>query len=116
MGFIVKLPLKLWQIGKLLLFFAWELVVANVRVARDVLIPGPGYKRPGIVAVPLDVTSPSEITLLACLITLTPGTLSLDVSADRSVLYIHEMFISDPDEVRRNIKEGFERRVLEVFR
>lgn len=116
MRFMQKLPLKIWQILKLLVFFSWELVVANLRVARDVLIPGPGFKRPGVVAVPLDVQSNNEITLLACLITLTPGTLSLDVTADRSVLYIHEMFIRDPEEVRQNIKQGFERRVMEVFR
>jgi multicomponent Na+:H+ antiporter subunit E len=56
--------------------------------------------------------------LLANLITLTPGTLSLDVSADRRVLYIHVMYIDDDDldSIRRSIKEGFERRVLEALR
>jgi multicomponent Na+:H+ antiporter subunit E len=71
-----------------------------------------------VVAIPLDAKSDIEITLLANLITLTPGTLSLDVSSDRSVLYIHVMYVDndDLDEVRRKIKSGFERRVLEVLR
>jgi multicomponent Na+:H+ antiporter subunit E len=74
--------------------------------------------RPGVIAIPLNARTDVEITLLANLITLTPGTLSLDVSADRSVLYIHVMYIDndDIDAVRRKIKEGFERRILEVLR
>jgi multicomponent Na+:H+ antiporter subunit E len=57
-----------------------------------------------------------EITFLANLITLTPGTLSLDVSDDRSVLYVHGMFVEDPQQMREQIKNGFERRVLELLR
>ncbi len=96
-------------------FFVWELIKANLRVAYDVLTPGLQI-RPGVVAIPLDVRTDAEITLLANLITLTPGTLSLDVSADRSVLYIHAMYIDDPKAVRLRIKRGFERRVIEVLR
>jgi len=72
--------------------------------------------RPGILAVPLDAQSDAEITLLANLLTLTPGTLSLDVSPDRRFLYVHIMYITDADATRRRIKDGFERRVLEVLR
>ena len=102
---------------KLLLFGLWQLLLANLRVAHDVLTPR-YFMRPGIIAIPLDVRTDAEITLLANLITLTPGTLSLDVSADRRVLYIHVMYIDNADleSIRREIKEGFERRVLEVLR
>ena len=102
------------KVISLTIFFVGELLKANLRVAYDVLTPG--YQlRPGVVAIPLDVRSDAEITILANLITLTPGTLSLDVSADRRVLYIHAMYIDDPEAVRRQIKQGFERRVIEVF-
>ncbi|MBW3600685.1 MAG: Na+/H+ antiporter subunit E, partial [Planctomycetes bacterium] len=57
-----------------------------------------------------------EITLLANLITLTPGTLSLDVSEDRKTLFVHAMYIEDPEKLRRHVKEGMERRVLELLR
>jgi multicomponent Na+:H+ antiporter subunit E len=109
--------LKIAQVLELFLFVLWELLLANLRVAYDVLTPG--YRmRPGVVGIPLDARTDAEITLLANLITLTPGTLSLDVSSDRRVLYIHVMYIDndDLDEVRRKIKSGFERRVLEVLR
>ena len=96
-------------------FFVWELILANLRVASSVITPSYNI-RPGILAIPLDVQSDLEITLLANLITLTPGTLSLDVSSDRRVLYIHAMFIDDVEGFRRSIKRGFERRVLELLR
>jgi multicomponent Na+:H+ antiporter subunit E len=106
---------KVIQVLNLALFFVWELILANLRVAYEVLTPG--YQlRPGVIAIPLDARTDAEIMLLTTLITLTPGSFSLDVSADRRVLYLHAMYISDPDQVRRQIKDGFERRVLEVLR
>lgn len=96
-------------------FFLWELVLSNLRVAWDVLTPR-AYRRPGVVAVPLDAATDVEITLLANLVTLTPGTLSLDVSPDRRILYVHAMFVDNPEQVRRDVKDGFERRVLELLR
>ena len=80
------------------------------------MITPPFYSRPGIVAVPLDARTDFEIMTLANLISLTPGTLSLDVSEDRRTLYVHAMFIDDPDALRREIKQGMERRVLEALR
>ncbi len=100
---------------RFVLFFIYELFKANLRVAYDVITPSQ-YMRPSIVAIPLSVKTDTEITVLANLISLTPGTLSLDVSDDKSVLYIHAMFVDDPDELRHEIKAGFERRVIEVLR
>ncbi|MBX3065951.1 MAG: Na+/H+ antiporter subunit E [Anaerolineae bacterium] len=96
------------------LFFLWELVKANLRVAYDVMTPTQRAK-PGVIAVPLDLKTAAQITLLANLITLTPGTLTLDISEDRRFIYIHAMYIDDVEEVKRSIKQGFERRVLELF-
>lgn len=109
--------IKVRQVIGLHLFLIWELIQANLRVAYEVLTPGYAM-RPGVIALPLDATTDAEITLLANLITLTPGTLSLDVSTDRRVLYIHVMHLDDEDldVVRQKIKDGFERRVLEALR
>jgi len=93
-------------------YFLYELVVSSVQVAWDVLTPTP-RSRPAIVAVPLDLVDPAQITVLAILISLTPGSLSLDVSPDRKTLYVHQMFVNDPDEARSRIKTGFERLVRE---
>jgi multicomponent Na+:H+ antiporter subunit E len=103
------------KIIEFLLFFFAELIKANLRVARTVLTPRLRI-RPGVIAVPLDLESDVEITFLTNLLTLTPGTLSLDVSTDHRVLYIHTIDFSDADEFRAYIKQGFERRVLEIMR
>ncbi|NJN96394.1 MAG: Na+/H+ antiporter subunit E [Anaerolineales bacterium] len=105
---------KVVQIISFFFFFLGEVIIANLRVAYEVISP-PLTMRPGVVAIPLDLQSDAEITLLANLITLTPGSLSLDVSADRRVLYVHSMYVDDVEAFRREIKEGFERRVREVF-
>ena len=96
-------------------YFLWEVAKANLRVAYDVLSPRQRIV-PGIIAVPLDAKTDAEITVLANLITLTPGTLSLDVSEDKKVLYIHAMYVENVDQFRRELKDGLERRLLEVLR
>lgn len=94
-------------------FLVAEVVVSALRVAADVLAPRPRM-RPAVLGVPLDVSTDGQITALAILITLTPGTLALDVSPDRRTLFVHAMFAADVDQVRRDIKERFERRILEL--
>ena len=106
---------KALQAFGLVAFFLWELLKANLRVATDVIAPR-ARMRPGVIAVPLDASTDTEITVLASLVGLTPGSLSLDVSADRRTLYVHTMHLDDPDAVRREIKDGFERRLLAVTR
>ena len=98
----------------LLLFFLYELIKANLQVAYEVITPRLNMT-PGIIMVPLDVKSDIGITILANMISLTPGTLSLDVSNDKKVLFVHAMYIKDRDKFIRSIKDGFERRILEVF-
>ena len=72
--------------------------------------------RPGILAIRLDSKTDAEITLFANLMTLTPGELSIDVSADRSTLYVHSLYLYDIEESRRATGEDFEGRVLRVMR
>lgn len=101
------------KVISLFFFFLYELVKANLQVAYEVITPKLNMK-PGIVALPLDVKSNFGITILANLITLTPGTLSLDVSEDRKILYVHSMYIHDKEEFIKGIKNGFEKRIIEI--
>ncbi len=103
------------RVVSLALLFFYELVLSAVKVAILVLSPRMNLK-PGIMAYPLKVDRDFEITLLANLITLTPGTLSVDVSEDRTTLYVHALDCSDPDSTRRDIAAGFERKIMEAFR
>lgn len=106
---------KVWHTVLFIFFFLKEMFTASLRVAYDVLTPTQ-YNRPGIIRYPVDGLTAIEITLLAKIISLTPGTLSLDVSEDGKWLYIHAMFIDDPDQLREEIKTKLEQRLLEVIR
>lgn len=107
--------LRVRQLLGFAVYYLRELVAANLRVARDVVAPSYAM-RPAIVAIQLDARTDVEITLLSNLIALTPGSLGLDVSDDRSVLFVHGMFVDDPEAFRRSIKDGLERRLLELLR
>lgn len=108
---------SLFQFLSLLLFFLKELVLSSVTVARDILHPKMEERiTPCVIALPLDATRDLHITLLANMISLTPGTLSLDVSDDRKVLYIHSLYTTDDlEKYKRSMKDGFEKRIMEVF-
>ena len=95
-------------------FFGWELLLANIRVAADVLRPHTAI-RPAIVAIPLEVTMDAEILLLSMLINITPGSVTIDLSHDRKTLYVHVMHMDNVETTRREIKEGFERRIKLLF-
>lgn len=107
---------KLRQIIGLTLLFLYELAASAVRVAAVVLTPDlKAALRPAIIGFPLTVRSDAEITLLANLITLTPGTLSVDVSDDRSLLYVHVLTLDSREALIAGIANGFEARIREIF-
>lgn len=91
-----------------------EILKANIMVARIVFAPKIDIK-PGIIAVPINTKTNGGITAIANTITLTPGTLTIDMSDDRSVLYVHCIDASDPDGIRESIKNDLEKYVLEAF-
>lgn len=109
-GYTRRLP----KLIRFIFFFVKELVTANLTVAFDIITPV-WHMKPGVIALPLDAKTEVEITMVANFISMTPGTLSLDVSDDRRVLYIHAMFLDDEQELRENLKY-MERRVLEILR
>jgi multicomponent Na+:H+ antiporter subunit E len=106
---------RLGRILSLLALFLKELALSAWKVAVLVVNPRLDLK-PGIFAFPLTVTRDFEITLLANLITLTPGTLSVDVSEDRKTLFVHAIDCSDVEATKRDIANGFERKIMEAFR
>ncbi len=135
---------KCIQVPRFILVFLYEVLVANIKIAVTVLKPGLGHIKPAIIALPIELGPTDEeiaretarvederiahikrvnsttmrhikITMLANMITLTPGTLSLDVSDNERVIYVHCVDADDPDQVKHDIKSGFETLVREVF-
>ena len=93
----------------------WDILVANVVVAMIVLFKSNKNMRPAWVVIPLELRTPEAITMLAGTITLTPGTVSADVSEDGKALLVHALDAENPDEVRDDIKQRYERRLKEIF-
>jgi multicomponent Na+:H+ antiporter subunit E len=109
-GYFLRLP----RLVRLALVFLRELVLSSIKVTRDVLSFRP-INSPGVIAVPLKATSEVELLLVSSLVTLTPGTLSLDLSEDGRSLYVHAMFVDDPDALRAELVETLEKPVLEAL-
>ncbi|KGX88952.1 Na+/H+ antiporter subunit E [Pontibacillus litoralis] len=103
------------KIIALIFLFIKELLLSNIAILKWVYKPKLDMQ-PGIFALPIDLKSNWEITLLANLITLTPGTLSIAISNDYSYIYIHAMDIDNVEEEINSIKDSFERAIKEVTR
>ncbi len=107
-----------FRVGKMIsycLIVLWDIMVANVQVAWIVLTRPNSKLRPAWVEVPLDLLQPEAITVLAGTITLTPGTVSADLSDEGHSLLVHALDAPDPDAVRDEIKNRYERRLKEIF-
>ena len=108
-----------FRLGRMLVYIVialWDIVIANLQVAWIVLAKPNAQLRPAWVVVPLDLRQPEAITILAGSITLTPGTISADLSDEGHSLLVHALHTDDPDAVRDDIKNRYERRLMEIFR
>jgi multicomponent K+:H+ antiporter subunit E len=103
-----------WLALRLFFVVAHDIVVANLIVARLVLGPVSAL-RPAFVEVPLALQSPYAISVLASIITLTPGTVSSDLSADRRTLLVHALNVDDQDALVAEIKQRYEVPLKEIF-
>lgn len=103
------------KIVSLIFLFIKELLSSNIEIVKLVYSPKPNFE-PAIFELPTELKSNWEITLLANLISLTPGTLSVAVSRDNTKLFIHGMDIADNNEAISSIKNTFEKAIMEVTR
>jgi len=104
---------RVWAFVKLIMLFIVELIKANIDVMKVVLRPKSNHT-PGIIAVQTNLETNVEITLLAALISLTPGTVSMDFSDDSKTIYIHTLDVPNKDEFIDDIHDSFERAIMEV--
>lgn len=93
--------------------FVYQLCLANIRVAYYILVPG-AVAKAGVIAYPLDVKSDTQLTVLAIAISLTPGTLALDVSSDKRYLYLHTMVTTDKQKLIDEIKDHLEYPIMRL--
>ena len=126
LGIIIPRSLAVWwpdrpgrfRVGRMISYcflVMWDIMVANVQVAWIVLTRPNATLRPAWVTIPLELTQPEAISVLAGTITLTPGTVSADLSDGGHSLLVHALDTDDPDAVRDEIKTRYERRLKEIF-
>ncbi len=126
LGVIIPLGTSVWwpdrpsgfRMGKMISYsfvVIWDILVANVQVAWIVLTRPNDKLRPSWIEVPLDLKQPEAISVLAGTITLTPGTVSADLSDEGHSLLVHALDAEDPDAIRDEIKDRYERRLKEIF-
>ncbi|WP_282094813.1 Na+/H+ antiporter subunit E [Epibacterium ulvae] len=108
----VRAPLKIIEYVFVVFY---DIVVANIQVALIVLFKSNADRKPGWVTIPLDLRTPEAITVLAGTITMTPGTVSADVSAEGHALLVHCLDAEDTNAVRDEIKTRYEARLKEIF-
>ncbi len=99
---------------RLLQVVLWDIVISNIAVARQIL-GREAELHPRFVWVPLDIREPYGISTLAAIITMTPGTLSADLSADRRHLLVHALHAPDADAIVAEIKRRYEAPLMEIF-
>ena len=96
----------------------WEVILSSVEVAIAVLRPNSQFRQ-GVIALPLEARDAMEIIVLASVITLTPGTVSVNLGRDEEggrILFVHVLMLDDPDELIAHIKERFEQQILRITR
>ena len=92
----------------------WDILVANFAVARVVLGPRSAI-RPAFLRVPLDIHDDFPVTVLASVVSLTPGTVSADIDAERRYLLVHALSVSDTEALAQDIKARYEAPIKEIF-
>ncbi|UCZ54451.1 Na+/H+ antiporter subunit E [Bacillus shivajii] len=104
---------RVYAFIKLIVLFVYKLILSNIDVIKIVLSPKMDIQ-PGIIAVPTELETEWEITLLATLISLTPGTLSMNFSEDGKTIFIHFIHVTDKEEAIKEIHDSFQKAIMEV--
>lgn len=107
--------LRVPKILAFIMYFLYDMLKANIEVAIDVVTPNYNMK-PGIIKFEMDAKTDFEITMLANMVAMTPGTLVIDISKDKKYMYIHVMYLKDIARFKRNLKQRTEKKLLEIIR
>lgn len=106
---------KVPKVMLFLLYFIHDILKANLEVAREIMTPKLNMK-PGIIAYKHNLISDFEITMLTNIIALTPGTMVLKISDDKSIVYIHSFYLGDKNKFKERLKNGLEKKLIQILR
>lgn len=109
-----RFVVRIFDVMQFIVFYIKELIISSSVLAYDVVRPRKSFKH-GIVAVPIDIKSDTALLALINLVSMTPGSLVVDLTRDKKTLYVHSMYLDDAEEFKRKLKHDFERRIKKVF-
>lgn len=105
---------RIYLIAVFILFYTRELIVASLLLTRDIFSPGLSFSH-GIVKIEIDLKSDLALLAFINLLSMTPGSLTLDLSSDRKFVYIHSMYLRDIERFKHDVKVKFEQRIKAIF-
>ncbi len=111
---VIKFIVRILRFVAFIFYYLKELFLSSLFVAYDIITPK-DLSKPGIVEVPVDLKSETAIIAYANLISMTPGSLTMDMSADKKKIYIHAMYLHDKDAFIKKMKGELERKIAEIF-
>jgi multicomponent Na+:H+ antiporter subunit E len=111
---VLDVFLRIFRAFLFIFYYLKELVISSLFVAYDIITPT-DHMRPGIVEVPVDLKTDTAIIAFVNLISMTPGSLTMDMSPDKKKIYIHAMYLNDKDEFIRKIKGELEFKIKQIF-
>lgn len=112
---IMKNIIRVLKLLEFVVTYIFELIKSNIFIAGKILSVRPQFN-PGIIRIELDAKSDTEILSLANLISMTPGTMTMDVSEDRKYIFVHVMELGDIEAMKSEIKNNLEKRILRITR
>lgn len=107
--------MKIIYLAEFVVFYIYSLFKANLRLAWDIITPGIPFM-PGIVRVPVDFKTNTGLMAFANLVSMTPGTLTMYISEDKKMVYIHSLYLKDKKIFRNIIKNDFEKRIKKIWK
>lgn len=114
MKYVLNLIIRLVRLLVFMVYYLKELVVSSLYVAYDIITPK-DLMRPGIVKVPVDLKTDTAIIALANLISMTPGSLTVDMTPDKKTIYVHVMYLYDKEKFIRKTKDELEKKIRLIF-
>lgn len=109
-----RFPWHPWKLALLLALVTYDIIVSNFHVAKLNLGPVNNL-RPAFLEVPIDLQNEIAISVLVSIVSMTPGTLSADLSEDKRTLLVHGLDVDDPNDIIAEIKHRYERRLKEIY-
>ena len=106
--------MRLIKLIKFTLFYLKEVFTSNIKVTHDVLTKR-HQMMPGFIAIPVQGLKDRQLLILSNLLTMTPGSVTVDISEEKDFLYLHVMYLNDPESFRQSIITKYVKRVQEVF-